>query len=250
MRPHTLTGATLALLTMTAIPAWATCHDTASVREPDTAVQSESNADVDLSSEQDAHVRAESVAVEDLEEQKIEGKEDPAPEGYVTNVPADKIEDDADVGETTPATSTEQAEESLAAEVPASVDKETKAMKTDVASNGEPEELSAEEEQVSMAEAEEATEKVAELTENTVPAEGGQLEAATGGAEPEENWFGCGPDSEGAEGETCDESQVEATPDEADDPQQEYVELEGEKRSINLEIECDEDPNAAEKVEG
>lgn len=241
MKPLFRIGAGLALLSMTAIPAWATCHDTSSVEMPDDAVQSESNADSDLGNE-DGHVNAEAVAVEDLDEhQATEGSEDPAPEGYVTNVPADKIQDDADVGETTPADSMEQSEERMADNASAT-DTETAAMKTDVDGSGEYTEPSESEQQASMANAEEATETVAELTEETTPGEGGQVEAATGGAEPTENWFGCGPEGESTEGETCEEAETDASPDGTEESR-DYATLETDEasREVNLEVDCEED---------
>lgn len=242
MKPHFLAGATFALMTMTAIPAWAACHGTSSVDKPDDAVASESNADTEMSSDKSTadHLRAEEVAVEDLDEHNAtEGNEDPAPEGYTTNVPADQIEDDADVGETTPETSVAESEDPNAG-MPKSAEAETDGMKTDVNASGEYVEEAPEDEQIAMAQAEEATEKVEELTKEKTIGETGQVEAATGGAEPVENWFGCS-DEDGSEGDTCEESQVEATPDEEQDPPKTLVTIETEKtEKVNLNDDCED----------
>lgn len=55
-----------------------------------------------------------------------------------------------------------------------------------------------------------ATETVEEIVEDAkTDPETGQVEAATGGAEPTENWFGCKPDQEGQDAH-CDEETAEA----------------------------------------
>lgn len=249
MKSRFVLGAASALLTMTAIPVWASCHDTSSVREPDEAVQTESSADMDVASKDadGGHLRAEEVPVENLDEhQAIEGDEDPAPEGYTTNVPPEKIEDDADVGETTPVTTEDEAEarnDEIAAEAREG-DAETKAMKTSVDETGEYTEESPEEEQAAMAKVEENAEKVKEMTENTVPGEGGEREASTGGAEPTENWFGCSPDADGSEGETCEPSENETSAETAGHSasEREYAEIEPAKREVELDVDCADEP--------
>ena len=251
MKPNFALGAATAMLTMTAIPVWATCHDTSSVREPDHSTQVESNADVDVASREtdDEHLQAQEVPVENLDEhQAIEGDEDPAPEGYTTNVPVDQIEDDADVGATTPVTTEDEAEQRNAeiADDAREIGSETKAMKTSVDATGEYAEETVEEEQAAMAEVEDNAAKVEELTENTVPGEGGEREASTGGAEPTENWFGCNPDADGSEGETCEQSENEASArtadaSEADRDHSDDVTEPG-TRQANLDVDCAEEP--------
>ncbi|HUF56151.1 MAG TPA: hypothetical protein VMM55_06270 [Thermohalobaculum sp.] len=234
---------------MTAVPVWATCHDTSSVREPGQSAQVESNADLDVASRSTdgEHLRAEEVPVENLDEhQATQGDEDPAPEGYTTNVPPELIVDDADVGETTPE-STEGEADKRNAELSNRAREggsETKAMKTSVDEAGEYAEESVEE-QAAMANTEENAEKVEEMTENTVLGEGGQIEAATGGAEPTENWFGCNSDADGSEGDACEPSETEAAaPSGGVEEERDYAELETEpaKREVNLEVECLEEP--------
>lgn len=250
MKSHFALGAASALLTMTAIPVWASCHDTSSVREPDAAVQTESNADMDVASTDadGGHLQAEEVPVENLDEhQAIEGDEDPAPEGYTTNVPPEQIEDDADVGETTPVTTEDEAEARNAelSDEAREGGSDTKPMKTSVdESTGEYTEESADEEQAAMAEVEENTEKVEELTENTVPGEGGEREAATGGAEPTENWFGCNPDGDESEGDTCEPAETEASAETADlsDSDREYAEIEPARAEVDLDVDCADEP--------
>lgn len=241
MKPHFLAGATVAVMTMTAIPAWATCDQTASVDKPDSAVASESNADTEMNGDK-GDLLAEEAAVENLDERAAtEGSEDPAPEGYSTSVPADQIADDADVGETTPATSGEETVDQ-AQGTPASTEEEAPSMKTEVSDDGEYVEKQPEDEQIAMASAEEATAKAAALTEETTVGEGGKIEAATGGAEPEENWFGCNPDADSSEGDTCEESQVEATRDAESDPPEQDVEIEARagNESVNLDDDCED----------
>lgn len=250
MKPHFQLGAAAALLTMTSIPAWATCHDTSSVREPGQAVETESSADMDVAAanKDGEHVIAEEVPVENLDEhQAIEGDEDPAPEGYTTNVPPEQIEDDADVGETTPETTEQEAEDQNAelSDQAREGGAETKAMKTSVDESGEYTEESEQEEQAAMAKADENAEKIEELTENTVPGEGGQLEAAVGGAEPEENWFGCSPDGDDTEGEACEPADTEAeAPEGGVEEERDYstAEVEPAKREVELDVDCADEP--------
>ena len=215
MRSHLLTGvAAVALATLTANPAWAGSDEVAgtepkpgsSVDRPDgdggampeggatesmvpEAVQTESNADVDIGDD-GTHVRADSVDVENLDENNAEAQEDPAPEGYTTNVPPENIEDVADVGEETPDESTEPTSDRLASQTPDAAE-EVQTMKTDV-EDGEYVEESAEEEQAAMANVEENTETVNDAVENGEVVD----------AKPDENWFGCS-DQDGSEGGTC-----------------------------------------------
>lgn len=250
MKPHSMMGTAAVLLSMTAIPAWATCHDTSSVREPGDAAQTESNADLDVASgdSDGEHLRAQEVPIENLDEhQAIEGNEDPAPEGYTTNVPPEKIEDDGDVGETTPISSEEESEQRdrELADAAREGGAETKEMNASVDESGNYTEESADEEQAATARTEENTAKVKELTARTVPGEGGKLEAATGGAEPTENWFGCNPDADESEGDACEPSETEASAAAADDEERSYSdgpEIEPGKRQADLAVDCVDEP--------
>ena len=216
MRSHLLTGvAALALATLTAHPAWAGSDEVAgtepkpgsSVERPEAdggampeggasesmvpeAVSTESNADMDVG-EDGTHVRADSVDVENLDENNAEAQEDPAPEGYTTNVPPENIEDEADVGEATPAESTEPTTDRMASQTPNTAE-DVQTMKTSV-EGGEYVEESPEEEQAAMAETAENTETVEEVVESGEVVE----------AKPEDNWFGCS-DEDGSEGGTCE----------------------------------------------
>lgn len=215
MRPQTLTGAVVAIATMTAIPAWAGSDEVAgteakpgsSVERPSAeggalpeggatesmvpeAVATESNADMDIG-EDGTHVRADSVDVDELDENNAEAQEDPAPEGYVTNVPAENVDDEADVGEATPAESTEPASDRLASQTPDTAE-DAQTMKTS-AEGGEYVEESPEEEQAAMA----------NIDENEQAVEKAVASGEVVEAKPEENWFGCS-DQDGSEGGTCE----------------------------------------------
>lgn len=219
MRFHLLTGvAAVALATISVNPAWAGSDEVAgteakpgsSVDRPaaeggvvpeggDTesmvpaAVQTESNADTDIG-ESGTHVRADSIEPEDLGDSSAEPEEDPAPQGYTTNVPPENIEDGVDLGQGTPDESTAPTEERLASETPNSAE-DIQEMQTAV-ENGEYVEESAEHEQASMAETDENTDAVeAAVAEGDIPTE----------AKPQENWFGCS-DEDGSEGGTCEDT--------------------------------------------